>query len=88
MAKKTLREVCRVLKAEGSFNRLASEVFPGHRMSNVSHSSERLRDNNKSRILSLIGEAGFSDHKGCEDDSTVIACSGLRILPFCHLSIE
>jgi ubiquinone/menaquinone biosynthesis C-methylase UbiE len=61
---KTLREVHRVLKPGGSFYLLDFEVSPsGHGLFKLFHSGERLRDNTESRILSLMGDAGFSDGK-------------------------
>ena len=61
---KTLREVHRVLKPGGSFYLLDFEVSSsGHSVFNLFHSGERMRDNTESRILSLMGDAGFSDRK-------------------------
>jgi len=61
---KTLREVRRVLKPGGCFYLLDFEVSPsGHGLFNLFHSDERLRDNTENRILSLMGDAGFSDRK-------------------------
>lgn len=61
---KTLREVRRVLKPGGSFYLLDFETSPsGHGLFNLFHSSERLRDNTESRILTLMGDAGFFDRK-------------------------
>ena len=61
---KTLREVRRVLKPGGSFYLLDFEASPsGHGLFKLFHSSERLRDNSESRILALMGDAGFSDRK-------------------------
>jgi ubiquinone/menaquinone biosynthesis C-methylase UbiE len=61
---KTLHEVRRVLKPGGSFYLLDFEVNPsGHGLFNLFHSGERLRDNTESRILALMGDAGFSDRK-------------------------
>ena len=61
---KALSEVRRVLKPGGSFYLLDFEVSPtGHGLFNLFHSSERLRDNTESRVLTLMGDAGFSDHK-------------------------
>lgn len=61
---KTLREVLRVLKPEGSFYLLDFEASPsGHGLFKLFHSGERLRDNSESRILTLMGDAGFPDRK-------------------------
>ena len=61
---RTLREVRRVLKPEGSFYLLDFEASPsGHGLFKLFHSGERLRDNTESRILTLMGNAGFSDRK-------------------------
>jgi ubiquinone/menaquinone biosynthesis C-methylase UbiE len=60
---KTLREVRRVLKRGGSFYLLDFDVSTGHGLFKLFHSGERLRDNTESRILSLMGDAGFSDRK-------------------------
>lgn len=61
---KTLREVRRVLKPGGSFYLLDFEASPsGHGLFKLCHSGERLRDNSEGRILTLMGDAGFSDRK-------------------------
>jgi ubiquinone/menaquinone biosynthesis C-methylase UbiE len=61
---KTLREVCRILKPGGHFYLLDFEVSSsGHGLFNLFHSGESMRDNTESRILSLMGDAGFSDRK-------------------------
>ena len=63
---KTLCEVRRVLKPAGSFYLLdfeVSEARSGHGLLALFHSSERLRDNSESRILTLMRDAGFSESK-------------------------
>lgn len=63
---KTLREVRRVLKPDAAFYLLDFDVSPsgsGHGPFSLIHSSQRLRDNSEGRILSLMGQAGFSDQK-------------------------
>ncbi len=63
---KTLREVRRVLKPGAPFYLLDFEVSPsgsGHGPFSLIHSSERLRDNFETRILSLMVQAEFSDPK-------------------------
>jgi ubiquinone/menaquinone biosynthesis C-methylase UbiE len=61
---KTLREVRRVLKPGGGFYLLDFEASSsGHGLFKLFHSGERLRDNTESRILTLMGDAGFSDPK-------------------------
>jgi ubiquinone/menaquinone biosynthesis C-methylase UbiE len=61
---KTLSEVRRVLKPGGTFYLLDFEVdSSGHGFFNLFHSGERLRDNTENRILTLMGDAGFSDRK-------------------------
>jgi len=63
---KTLREVGRVLKPGATFCLLDFDASPSgsrHGPFNLIHSSERLRDNSETRILSLMVKAGFSDPK-------------------------
>ena len=63
---KTLREVSRVLKPRGVFYLLDFEVSDPeshHGLFSLFHSSERLRDNSESQILTLMASAGFSDVK-------------------------
>lgn len=61
---KTLREVRRVLKPGGNFYLLDFEVSTsGHGLFKLFHSSERLRDNTESRIVTLMEDAGFSYRK-------------------------
>ena len=61
---KTLREVRRVLKPGGRFYLLDFEASSsGHGFFKLFHTGERLRDNSEGRILSLMGDAGFSDRK-------------------------
>jgi len=66
MREKTLRDVRRVLKPGAAFYLLDFDVSPSgssHGPFSLIHSSKRLRDNSESRILSLMGQAGFSDRK-------------------------
>jgi SAM-dependent methyltransferase len=63
---KTLREVRRVLKPGAAFYLLDFDASPpgsGHGPFSLIHSSKRLRDNSESRILFLMGQAGFSHPK-------------------------
>ncbi len=63
---KTLRELRRVLTPGAAFYLLDFDVSPsgaGHGPFSLIHSSERLRDNSESRILSLMDGAGFSHPK-------------------------
>ena len=61
---KTLREVRRVLKSQGTFYLLDFEVSQTrHGLLRMFHSSERLRDNSEDRILSLMRDAGFAESK-------------------------
>lgn len=60
----TLREVRRVLKAGGTFHMLDFEGPDGGShgvLSHLLHSSKRLKENSESHILSLLGQAGFSE---------------------------
>jgi len=63
---KALREVRRVLEPAGTFYLLDFEVAQAgsaHGFFHMLHSSERLRDNSESRILTIMRDAGFSDSK-------------------------
>lgn len=60
---KTLREVHRVLKAEGSFH-LVDFAGPEDRTGSMArwlHSSHHLEDNSEHRILTLLRQTGFSN---------------------------
>jgi hypothetical protein len=70
---KTVRETRRVLKPSGEFHMLDFEG-PGKSahgfLSHLVHSSERLKDNSESRVLSFMTEAGFADPKKVGHRST------------------
>jgi len=66
----TLREARRVLKRGGEFHMLDFEGpqdGTGSFLARLFHSSDRLKDNSESRVLSLMRQAGFADPKkvGC-----------------------
>jgi ubiquinone/menaquinone biosynthesis C-methylase UbiE len=61
---KTLREVRRVLKPEGSLYLLDFARGPAHEAGGLArwfHPSERMKDNTDSRILALMSQAGYAD---------------------------
>ncbi|MGH9663133.1 MAG: class I SAM-dependent methyltransferase [Bryobacteraceae bacterium] len=61
---KTLREVRRVLKDGGSFHMLDFARKEAHNAGGFArwlHSSDRMKENTDTRILTLIRQAGFSD---------------------------
>jgi ubiquinone/menaquinone biosynthesis C-methylase UbiE len=59
---KTLREVRRVLKSGGSFHMVDFEKSEsGGGIARLFHSSERLKDNTVSRILTFLRDAGFEN---------------------------
>jgi ubiquinone/menaquinone biosynthesis C-methylase UbiE len=63
---KTLREVRRVLKPGGTFYLMdfeTSHTESGHGLFRMFHSSERLRDNSESRILTVMRNAGFAESR-------------------------
>jgi ubiquinone/menaquinone biosynthesis C-methylase UbiE len=64
---KTLREVKRVLKRDGSFHMVDfDQSETGGLFTRWFHGHERLKDNSADRILALFTEAGFSDAKSTE----------------------
>jgi ubiquinone/menaquinone biosynthesis C-methylase UbiE len=63
---KTVREVRRVLKPGGEFHMLdfeGPEKAAHGLLARLLHSSDRLKDNSESRVLSFMTEAGFADPK-------------------------
>lgn len=61
---KTLRAVRRVLKPGGTLHMLDFEGPEGGShgvLSHLLHSSKRLKENSEDQVLSLMGQAGFSD---------------------------
>ncbi len=81
---KSLREVCQVLKPRAAFYLLdfdVSQSAAGRGPFSLIHSSERLRDNSESRILSLMD--GARVFRSEEDRS---ATPSLRIWLCCVLS--
>lgn len=68
---KTLREVRRVLARGGSFHLLDFETpeAQAHGLLGRLHSSQHLKDNSESRILTLMRQAGFGSSKKVADDS-------------------
>ena len=61
---KTLRAIRRVLKPGGRFHMLDFERQDSGAhgfLARLFHSSERMKDNSESRVLSLVTEAGFRD---------------------------
>jgi ubiquinone/menaquinone biosynthesis C-methylase UbiE len=59
---KTLQEARRVLKPEGSFHLVDFENSHGiGQLVKLFHQAERLRDNSRDRILTLMKEAGFRE---------------------------
>jgi ubiquinone/menaquinone biosynthesis C-methylase UbiE len=79
----TLSEARRVLKPGGSFHMVDfAEAKAGTHgwLSGLFHSSSRLEDNSESRILALMGQAGFSSVKKIMNGALLFG--GLRIAYF------
>lgn len=80
----TLREIRRVLKPEGSLH-LVDFAGPEDRadgwLTQLFHSSERLKDNSEARIVALIRGGGFPGREESDGSEYTLSRLASRLLP-------